>query len=121
MSLFLVPRRPPRSLYDAVSEASAAVVIRGYSTSFQLASRLLAEPARTRISSLYALVRLADEIVDEPDPAFGPDERARLLGRLREDVHAALASGRSANLVVHAFVRAARECGIGADLVDPFF
>ena len=40
MTLF-VGRSAPRSLYDSVSEASSAIVIREYSSSFGLASRLL--------------------------------------------------------------------------------
>jgi phytoene/squalene synthetase len=121
MSLFLVARRPSRTLYDSVSEGSAAVVIRHYSSSFGLASRLLAEPVRTRVCNVYALVRVADEIVDNPDPALGHEPRATMLTWLHEDVHHALRTGYSGNLVVHAFARTARECKIGADLIDPFF
>ena len=72
MTLF-AGRSAPRSLYDAVSEASSAVVIREYSSSFGLASRLLGEPVRTQVRNIYALVRVADEIVDNPDPALGRD------------------------------------------------
>lgn len=111
----------PASRYDAVAEASAAVVIRGYSTSFGAATRLLREPVRTQIRTIYALVRVADEIVDEPDPTYLPADRARHLAALEADVAEALRSGRSPNLVVHAFARTARRHGIGADLVDPFF
>jgi 15-cis-phytoene synthase len=121
VSLFLLPRRAPRSLYDSVSEDSAAVVIRRYSSSFGLASRLLAEPVRTQVRNVYALVRVADEIVDNPDPELGVAPRARMLARLQEDVHHALETGYSSNLVVHAFARTATGCGIGAELVDPFF
>ena len=48
-------RRSSRTLYDSVSEESAAVVIRHYSSSFGLASRLLAEPVRARFSAWYEL------------------------------------------------------------------
>jgi 15-cis-phytoene synthase len=120
MILFLT-RRPPRSLYDSVSEGSAAVVIREYSSSFGLASRLLAEPVRTQVRNVYALVRVADEIVDNPDPDLGPEPRAKMLAWLHEDVRHALQTGYSGNLVVHAFARTAIRCGIGPELVDPFF
>ena len=119
--MFLVPRRPTRSLYDEVSEASASVVIRAYSSSFGLASRLLAEPVRTRICNVYALVRVADEVVDNPDPAVDLAARARMLAVLQEEVRHAVVSGYSANLVVHAFARTAVLAGIGDQLVDPFF
>nr|ANY57953.1 phytoene synthase [uncultured bacterium] len=121
MNLFLLSRRPPRSLYDSVSEGSAALVIREYSSSFGLASRLLAEPVRTQVRNVYALVRVADEIVDNPDPDLGLEARARMLTWLHDDVRHALRTGYSGNLVVHAFSRTALGCGIGEELVDPFF
>ena len=121
MNLFLLTRRPARSLYDSVSEGSAAVVIRHYSSSFGLASRLLAEPVRTQVRNVYALVRVADEIVDNPDPRLGREPRERMLTWLHDDVRHALRTGYSANLVVHAFARTAIECGIGEELIDPFF
>jgi phytoene synthase len=112
-----VPATDPT--YDRVAEASAALVIRGYSTSFGVASRLLAEPVRTHVRNLYALVRIADEVVDSA--GFPEAERAGHLDRLEEETRRAMTSGRSTNLVVHAFGRTARTCGIGADLVTPFF
>jgi phytoene/squalene synthetase len=121
MNLLLLARRPARTLYDSVSEGSAAIVIRHYSSSFGLASRLLAEPVRTQVRNVYALVRVADEIVDNPDPTLGHEARSRMLAWLHEDVRHALGAGYSANLVVHAFARTAAGCGIGQDLVDPFF
>ncbi|MCF8547749.1 MAG: squalene/phytoene synthase family protein, partial [Pontimonas sp.] len=51
-------------LYTRVAQETSAGVIRRYSTSFGLASRLLDLAARVHIGNLYALVRLADEIVD---------------------------------------------------------
>ena len=71
MNLHLITRRPAHTLYDSVSEGTAAVIINKYSSSFGLASRLLAEPVRTQVRNVYALVRIADEIVDNPDPALG--------------------------------------------------
>jgi 15-cis-phytoene synthase len=121
MSFFLDARRSARSLYDTVAEGSAAVVIRHYSSSFGLASRLLAEPVRTQVRNVYALVRVADEIVDNPDPGLTVEARERMLEWLHEDVRHALRTGWSANLVVHAFARTAVGAGIGEDLVDPFF
>lgn len=121
MNLFLLTRRPSQNLYDVVSEGSAAVVIGQYSSSFGLASRLLAEPVRTRVRNVYALVRVADEIVDNPDPTLGHEPRARMLSWLHDDVRHALRTGYSGNLVVHAFARTALVCGIGEELVAPFF
>ena len=106
MTLF-VGRSAPRSLYDSVSEASSAVVIREYSSSFGLASRLLGEPVRTQVRNIYALVRVADEIVDNPDPTLDRSARATMLDWLEGDVAHAMRTGYSGNLVVHAFARSA--------------
>jgi phytoene/squalene synthetase len=121
----ILGQRPaPVSTYDAVADRSAALVIRGYSTSFGTASRLLAEPVRSHVRNIYALVRIADEVVDTPDPVSGGltvEDRADLLDRLEEETARALRRGHSSNLVVHAFAGTARRCGIGVDLLTPFF
>ncbi len=44
-----------------------------------------------------------------------------MLDGLETETLDAIERGFSANLVVHAFAQTARECGIGADLVRPFF
>lgn len=111
----------PHELYDDVAEAAADMVIRRYSSSFGLASRLLGKGVRTHVRNVYALVRVADEIVDAPRPEGDSVGRALLLDQLHTEVKRALVSGHSANLVVHAFARTARASGIAADLVDPFF
>ena len=109
------------SRYDAVSERSASVVIHAFSGSFGTASVLLAQPARRWIRNVYALVRVADEVVDHPDPALDRAIRARQLDALQEDLRQAMTTGHSPNLVVHAFARTAGRCGIDEALVDPFF
>ncbi|GAA1172686.1 squalene/phytoene synthase family protein [Ornithinimicrobium humiphilum] len=122
--------RPPRgegsapactSTYDRAARASAAVVIGEYSTSFGWATRLLHEPVRTHVRSIYALVRVADELVDDARQPWSRERRSLLLDGLQEETHRAMGSGGSANLVVHAFALTAKEFGIGRDLVDPFF
>ena len=90
--MLFVPRRSELTRYDEVSQASAYLVIRAYSSSFGMASRLLAEPVRTRICTLYALVRVADEIVDNPDHQVDREARARMLTGLEDEVGHALAS-----------------------------
>ena len=52
------------SRFDAMADKAAAQVIAQYSTSFSLAVRTLPNPERTHIRNLYAVVRIADEIVD---------------------------------------------------------
>ena len=104
-----------------MARRSAAVVISSYSTSFGAACRLLAEPVRTHVRDVYALVRVADEIVDAPELGADVRRRADLLERLEDETRQALVVGWSSNLVVHAFVTTARTCGIDMDLVGPFF
>lgn len=111
----------PAGRYDRVASASSAVVIQAYSTSFGWACRLLAEPVRSCVRDVYALVRVADEVVDEPCDAWSAEQRREVLDRLEQETYDALRTGRSANLVVHAFAGTARRAGIGPDLVAPFF
>nr|BAC75675.1 putative phytoene synthase [Gordonia sp. TM414] len=107
---------PPHRRYDAVAEASAALVIRSYSSSFGLASRLLAPAIRRDVRNIYALVRVADEIVDAPRPEQGLVDRSNELDQLEDQTSAAMITGSSSNLVVHAFARTARRVGIDLDL-----
>ncbi|PYY43454.1 phytoene/squalene synthase family protein [Curtobacterium sp. MCLR17_043] len=116
--------RPARlQLYDATAEAASGVVIDRYSTSFGLASRMLARDTREHIRNVYALVRVADEVVDGPATEAGLDrELARtVLDELEADTERAIALGFSVNPVVHAFARTARVTGFGAELTAPFF
>lgn len=114
-------RTSSRNSYDAAARASAAVVIDHYSTSFGWATRLLHEPVRTHVRSIYALVRVADELVDDPEQPWNLRRRAALVDDLHAETLRALDHGGSANLVVHAFALTAAEHGIGRELIDPFF
>ncbi len=110
-------------LYDRTAEDAAAAVISRYSTSFALACRLLGPRPRPHVRNVYALVRVADEIVDGPaaDAGLSPALERDVLDALERETLEAIERGFSANLVVHAFARTARECGIGGDLIAPFF
>jgi phytoene synthase len=111
----------PAQQYDALAVASARLVIRRYSTSFGIASRFLAQPVRTHVQNIYALVRVADELVDAPRPGADDGERQKLLDALELELLEAMDRGHSANLVVHAFAQTAAACEIGPELVTPFF
>ena len=112
-----------RRRYDRVATRSARAVIDGYSTSFGLSSRLLGPRVRGDVRNVYALVRVADEVVDGTAAAagLGPGDISRRLEELRDETRAALRTGYSANLVVHAFALTARRSGIDGELVEPFF
>lgn len=111
------------ALYDKTAQDAAAAVIAAYSTSFGLATRLLGARPRPHVRNIYALVRIADEIVDGPAAAagLGPAAERAVLDELETETLAAIDRGFSSNLVVHAFARTARECGIGEALIGPFF
>jgi phytoene/squalene synthetase len=111
------------ALYSEVAEQSASLVIRRYSTSFGMASRLLGRAVRQPVENIYALVRVADEIVDGGADEAGVERQvaARLLNELERDVERSIEEGYSANLIVHAFARTARAAGFGTELTEPFF
>lgn len=107
-------------MYTRASYAAASRIIRRYSTSFSLATSLLDRRDRSHIQALYALVRVADEVVDGACPGT-PDERLSHLRALEQRVAHAVATGFSTDLITHAFAHTARTCSITADLWEPFF
>jgi len=110
-------------LYTRVAEETSQGVIKRYSTSFGLASRLLEPRVRTHIGNFYALVRLADEIVDGVAAEAGVSlaEAGSMLDALEADTERALEIGYSTNLIVHAFAFSARAVGVTKELTRPFF
>jgi 15-cis-phytoene synthase len=114
---------PRLALYDDVAHRAAALVIRRYSTSFGMASRLLGAGVRPHVENVYALVRVADEIVDGGATEAGLDRAGagRLLDDLEAQTDRAVAEGYCSDLVVHAFARSARFGGFGSELTAPFF
>lgn len=111
------------SLYDTVAEETASIVIRRYSTSFGFAARLLDVRIRQHVENIYALVRVADEIVDGSAQAAGLDRLAmgQTLNAFEAQTELAIESGFSTNLIVHAFAGTARATGFGRELTAPFF
>lgn len=111
-------------LYTKAARHSAHSVIADYSTSFGLATRILPAAVQSHIKDVYALVRVADEIVDGAASEAVGTRKVRPaveLATLAEDVYRAMATGFSANLVVHAFAATAREVGITRAEIAPFF
>jgi phytoene/squalene synthetase len=114
------PEQSSLQRYLEAAERSSAEVIDTYSTSFGWASKLLGAAEQQPVRNIYALVRVADEIVDgAADEAH--DNPAKLLDELEAETYRALESGFSTNLVVHAFAHTAREAGIKRDIIEPFF
>jgi len=113
------------ALYTRAAERSSAEIIAAYSTSFGWATNLLSKAVAVEVRNIYAMVRVADELVDgAADEALtgkgGLSARA-LLDEFEAETYRALDSGFSANLVLHAFAVTARKVGITRELVTPFF
>ncbi|WP_165164413.1 phytoene/squalene synthase family protein [Corynebacterium qintianiae] len=113
---------PPTTLarYDRMCDRAAAEVISQYSTSFYLATRFLAPRVRTDVRNLYAMVRIADEIVDGTARAAGTDA-ASLLDAYQAHVLAAPASRFHTDPVLHAWANSARRCRFDDEHVAAFF
>nr|WP_213018658.1 squalene/phytoene synthase family protein [Brevibacterium sp. RIT 803] len=88
-----------------------------------MATRLLGHAHRHHIRNIYALVRIADEIVDGLAADAGLDSRQQneMLENFVHATRTALKLGISDNLIIHAFAHTARATGITVDLIEPFF
>ena len=113
----------PAALYTRTAHAAAAQVIRRYSTSFSWACRTLPRQARQDVATIYAMVRVADEVVDGVAVAAGLDEAGvrAALDDYERACEAAMASGFATDPVLHAFADVARRHGITPELTRPFF
>jgi phytoene/squalene synthetase len=113
------------ALYLQAAERASSEVIRTYSTSFGLASKLLTPDVRRHVENIYALVRVADEIVDgsaaEARKLGGHVDPNRALTDLERETYRTLDDRFSTNLIVHAFGHTAVTCGFGRDIIRPFF
>jgi 15-cis-phytoene synthase len=111
--------------YTRAAEAACNQVIATYSTSFGWATRLLSARVRQPVRNIYALVRVADEIVDgaaaQARSSGGTVDPAVALDNYESAVYQALTDAFSTDLVIHAFASTARDCGFGRDLIEPFF
>lgn len=110
-------------LYSRTAHSASARVLNSYSTSFGIATRLLPQPTRQMIRAVYALVRVADEIVDgtASDAGFTSAQCQRELDTLETETLTAMDTGFSTNMVVHAFAEIARQTSIDDELVRAFF
>lgn len=103
-------------IFNSLSEKTAEMVTRKYSTSFYHASLLFAPEIRRHIFNIYGFVRFADEIVD----TFHAFDKEKILGEFERNYRESLAHGISLNPVLHAFCGTQREKNIPQHLVDSF-
>ena len=109
--------------YDRMAFRAARQVIASYSTSFGLATRILGKQQRTDISNLYAMVRIADEIVDGTTKAAGLDIPATttLLEEYEHHVLAAPLRRFHPDPILHAYAITARRCKFNPEHIRAFF
>lgn len=103
--------------YTATSYDLAKRLTNQYSTSFSMSSRLFDRSIQRYIYAIYAMVRLADEIVD----TYRGDDANEQLGAFQREVFDSMNRGFSTNPFVHAFADTARRYGIDKQLITPFF
>lgn len=110
-------------LYDRVAARLSSQLIRAYSTSFTLSTRLLGPRVRKDIHNLYGIVRVADEVVDGAAGGHGlPPERIRdVLNDYEKRVREGCATGFSTDPIIHAFAGTARSCDIKNSHLTSFF
>ena len=105
-----------KELFDKISNESATLITKKYSTSFSIAVRLLAPSIRQAIYNIYGFVRVADEIVD----SFEGYPKEELLNRFEEEYSYAMQFGISTNPVINAFQKTVKEYNIEDKLVQAF-
>ncbi len=91
-------------------------IARARARNFYFAFLALPQHKRDAICAVYAFMRRADDISD--DPAKAPAERQKQLLEWIEGWHAALASGTSAEPVFVALLDASKRFSIPAELLD---
>lgn len=101
--------------------SAANTVIERYSTSFALATNLLAPRVRKDIRNLYAVVRIADEIVDGTARDAGIDDIEAVLDQYEQLVLAAPGQRFHTDLVLHAYAETARRCAFDPEHIRAFF
>lgn len=105
-----------KSIFDTVSGQCSKNVTHAYSTSFSMATRLLAPSIRQDIYNIYGFVRFADEIVD----SFHEYEKVALLDKFEADLELAIQHQISLNPILNAFQETVHKCGIDKELYTTF-
>ncbi|MDK8504566.1 phytoene/squalene synthase family protein [Corynebacterium accolens] len=106
--------------YDQAASRAAAQVMGQYSTSFSLATRLLRGRVREDIRHLYAVVRIADELVDGTADQASIDAAAA-LDAYESAILAAPEKRLHTDPVVHSYAITARRCGFQREQLVAFF
>jgi len=105
-----------KALFDKVSYSCSKLVTETYSTSFSLATKMLAPSIRADIYNIYGFVRFADEIVD----TFYDYQREALFNGFENELETALNNKISLNPILNSFQHTYHKYGIPHNLVVSF-
>lgn len=105
-----------KSLFDDVSYQCSRRVTASYSTSFNLAVKMLSPKIQNSIHAIYGFVRFADEIVD----TFHDFDKETLLKEFEIDLQKALKNRISLNPILNSFQDVVHKFDIEYDLIDAF-
>ncbi|MDX1470320.1 MAG: phytoene/squalene synthase family protein [Flavobacteriaceae bacterium] len=105
-----------KAIFDSVSHKCSKTVTQSYSTSFSMATKLLADSIRQDIYNIYGFVRFADEIVD----TFHEYNKEELFTRFEVDLYLALENKISLNPILNSFQETYHKYNIDKHLVEAF-
>ena len=105
-----------KSIFDNVSYSCSKIVTESYSTSFALATKMLATSIRGDIYNIYGFVRFADEIVD----TFQDYDKTTLFENFEQELEQALEQKISLNPILNSFQHTYHKYSIPKHLVDAF-
>lgn len=105
-----------KQLFDTVSDRCSTIVTQSYSTSFTLATKMLAPSIRQDIYNIYGFVRFADEIVD----SFHAYDKKQLFEKFSADLKEALDYKISLNPILNSFQKTVHSYHIPIHLIDSF-
>lgn len=105
-----------KALFDTVSFSCSKIVTQSYSTSFSMATKMLANSIRQDIYNIYGFVRFADEIVD----TFHDYDKKTLFKKFEADLEASLIDKISLNPILNAFQHTYHKYNLEKHMVDSF-
>lgn len=105
-----------KGIFDNVSRTCSIAVTNAYSTSFSLATKMLAPSIRQDIYNVYGFVRLADEIVD----SFHEYDKESLFEELTVDLQNAITNKISLNPLLNSFQETVHKYRIQPALYEAF-
>lgn len=105
-----------KSIFDKVSYDCSKIVTESYSTSFSLATKMLAPSIRPDIYNIYGFVRFADEIVD----TFHDYNKEELFEKFELELKSAIEYKISLNPILNSFQHTYHNYQIPYQLVDSF-